>query len=376
MSDGEAIPLLDLAAQNPPLRPAFREAFERVVTRGQFILGPEVESFERAVAEYLGVKHAIGVSSGTDALLVSLMALGIGPGDEVVTTPFSFFATAGCIARVGATPVFVDVDPTTFNLDASRVADAITPRTRAIMPVHLFGQPCAMRALQELACGRGLPLIEDAAQAIGARTPIGPVGGLGALAAFSFFPSKNLGAFGDAGLVTTNDASTAARVRLLRSHGAEPKYYNLEVGGNFRLDALQAAVLAVKLPYLDGWAQARAENARAYTAAFRAADLPRSLLQLPVAVEEGHVWNQYTLRTPRRNALRAHLTASKIGSEVYYPVPLHRQRCFAGLGHAEGSFPEAERSAREAISIPIFPELGEERRARVIDEVLAALTAD
>ncbi len=375
MSHADPIPLLDLAAQNHPLLPAFREAFERIVTRGQFILGPDVDTFERAIAEYLGVKHAIGVSSGTDALLVALMALGIGPGDEVVTTPFSFFATAGCIARVGATPVFVDIDPSTFNLDVSRVAGAITPRTRAIMPVHLFGQPCAMKELQAIACERGLPIIEDAAQAVGARTPIGPVGGLGALAAFSFFPSKNLGAFGDAGLVTTNDAELAARVRLLRSHGAEPKYYNVEVGGNFRLDALQAAILTVKLPHLEGWARARTENARAYTDAFRAANLPQSLLNLPCAVEGGHVWNQYTLRTPRRDALRAHLTACGIGSEIYYPVPLHRQRCFTSLGHAEGSFPQAERCAREALSIPVFPELGEQRRARVVREVVAALTA-
>ncbi len=375
MSHADAIPLLDLAAQNHPLLPAFREAFERVVTRGQFILGPEVDAFERAIAEYLGVQHAIGVSSGTDALLVGLMALGVGPGDEVLTTPFSFFATAGCIARVGATPVFVDIDPSTFNLDVTRVSSAITSRTRAIMPVHLFGQPCAMKELQVVACEHGLPIIEDAAQAVGARTPIGPVGGLGALAAFSFFPSKNLGAFGDAGLVTTNDATLAARVRLLRSHGAEPKYYNVEVGGNFRLDALQAAILTVKLPYLDGWAQARMENARAYDDAFRAANLPDSVLRLPSAVENGHVWNQYTLRTPRRDALRAHLTACGIGSEIYYPVPLHRQRCFTALGRGEGSFPEAERCAREALSIPIFPELGEQRRARVVREVLTALGA-
>jgi dTDP-4-amino-4,6-dideoxygalactose transaminase len=375
VSDADSIPLLDLAAQNHPLLPAFREAFERVATRGQFILGPEVESFERAIADQLGVKHAIGVSSGTDALLVALMALGVGRGDEVVTTPFSFFATAGCIARVGATPVFVDVDPATFNIDVSRVAGAITSRTRAIMPVHLFGQPCAMKELQEIACENGLPIIEDAAQAIGARTAIGPVGGLGSLAAFSFFPSKNLGAFGDAGLVTTNDAGLAARVRLLRSHGAEPKYYNLEVGGNFRLDALQAAILAVKLPHLEGWARARAANAHAYTEAFRATGLPPSLLMLPTAVEPGHVWNQYTIRTPRRDALRAHLASRGIGSEIYYPVPLHRQQCFAGLGYSEGHFPEAERCAREAISLPIFPELGDARRARVVQEVVGALNA-
>ncbi len=373
MTRAVPIPLLDLAAQNHPLLPAFREAFDRVATRGQFILGPEVEAFEQAIAAYLGVKHAVGVSSGTDAVLVALMALGIGPGDEVITTPFSFFATAGCVARVGAVPVFVDVDPDTFNLDVSRVAQAITVRTRAIMPVHLFGQPCAMARLQAVACEHGLPIIEDAAQAIGARTAIGPVGGLGALGAFSFFPSKNLGAFGDAGLVTSNDEALAARVRLLRSHGAEPKYYNSAIGGNFRLDALQAAILAVKLPHLEVWAKGRAENAARYTEAFSAAGLRAEQLTLPRAVEPGHVWNQYTIRSSRRDALRAHLTSAGIGHEIYYPVPLHRQTCFRTLGIDEGRFPEAERCAREALSLPLFPELGDVRRARVVAEVLAGL---
>ena len=368
-----AIPLLDLAAQNHPLMPELRVAFERVAMKGNFILGAEVESFERDVAAYLGVKHAIGVSSGTDALLVGLMALGLAPGDEVITTPFSFFATAGCVARLGAVPVFVDIDPATYNLDVSRVERAITKKTKLILPVHLFGQPCAMAPLQALACAHELPIFEDAAQAIGARSAIGPVGGLGALGAFSFFPSKNLGAFGDAGLVTTNDAALAAHIRLLRSHGAEPKYYNAEIGGNFRLDALQAAILAVKLPHLDTWAAGRAQNAARYTAAFTAANLPSELLGLPQHVEPGHVWNQYTIRTPRRDALKAHLAAEKIGHETYYPVPLHRQKCFASLGYAEGSFPEAERAAREVLSLPIFPELGPERLERVVTEVREAL---
>jgi len=370
-----AIPLLDLAAQNHPLMPELRVAFERVAMKGNFILGAEVESFERDVAAYLGVKHAIGVSSGTDALLVGLMALGLAPGDEVITTPFSFFATAGCVARLGAVPVFVDIDPATYNLDVSRVERAITKKTKLILPVHLFGQPCAMAPLQALACAHELPIFEDAAQAIGARSAIGPVGGLGALGAFSFFPSKNLGAFGDAGLVTTNDAALAAHIRLLRSHGAEPKYYNAEIGGNFRLDALQAAILAVKLPHLDTWAAGRAQNAARYTAAFTAANLPSELLGLPAHVEPGHVWNQYTIRTPRRDALKAHLAAEKIGHETYYPVPLHRQKCFASLGYQEGSFPEAERAAREVLSLPIFPELGPERLERVVTEVRKALRA-
>jgi dTDP-4-amino-4,6-dideoxygalactose transaminase len=369
----QPIPLLDLAAQNGPLMPELRAAFERVAAHGHFILGEEVEAFERAVAEYLGVAHAVGVSSGTDALLVALMALDVGPGDEVITSPFSFFATAGCVARLGAVPVFVDIDPATFNLDAAKVERAITVKTKLILPVHLFGQPCAMAPLQQLAAAHGLRLLEDAAQAIGARTALGPVGGLGALAAFSFFPSKNLGAFGDAGLVTTNDAALAARVRLLRSHGASPKYFNRELGGNFRLDALQAALLAVKLPHLDVWAKGRAQNAARYTAAFEAAGLPSEVLTLPRAVEAGHVWNQYTLRTPRRDALAARLSAAKIGHEIYYPLPLHLQKCFAKLGHVEGAFPEAERASREVLSLPIFPELGEERLARVVREVVATL---
>lgn len=380
MTHPAPIPLLDLAAQNQPLMPELRAAFERVAAHGHFILGPEVESFERAVAAYLGVEHAIGVSSGTDALLVALMALDLGPGDEVITSPFSFFATAGCVARLGAVPVFVDIDPATFNLDVTKVERAITAKTKLILPVHLFGQPCAMAPLQALAVAHGLRLVEDAAQAIGARTALGPVGGLGALAAFSFFPSKNLGAFGDAGLVTTNDAALAARVRLLRSHGASPKYFNPEIGGNFRLDALQAALLAVKLPHLDAWAQGRAQNAARYTAAFeaaelRGADLARDALTLPRAVEAGHVWNQYTIRTPRRDALKAHLAAAQIGHEVYYPLPLHLQKCFAKLGHAEGAFPEAERASREALSLPIFPELGEVRLARVVREVVGFLAS-
>ena len=395
MTNPAPIPLLDLAAQNQPLMPELRAAFERVAAHGHFILGPEVESFERAVAAYLGVEHAIGVSSGTDALLVALMALDLGPGDEVITSPFSFFATAGCVARLGAVPVFVDIDPATFNLDVTKVERAITSKTKLILPVHLFGQPCAMAPLQALAAAHGLRLVEDAAQAIGARTALGPVGGLGALAAFSFFPSKNLGAFGDAGLVTTNDAALAARVRLLRSHGASPKYFNPEIGGNFRLDALQAALLAVKLPHLDAWAQGRAQTAARYPAAFeaaafdaaafeaaafeaaelRGAGVSRDALTLPRAVEAGHVWNQYTIRTPRRDALKAHLAAAQIGHEVYYPLPLHLQKCFAKLGYAEGAFPEAERASREALSLPIFPELGEARLARVVREVVGFLAS-
>jgi dTDP-4-amino-4,6-dideoxygalactose transaminase len=369
----ESVPLLDVQAQNLPLMPQFREAFERVARHGNFILGAEVSEFESNVASYLGVKHAIGVSSGTDALLVALMALGIGSGDEVITTPFSFFATAGCIARVGATPVFVDIDPVTFNIDVTRIEDAITPRTKAIMPVHLFGQPSEMRAVREVAHRRGLRVIEDAAQAIGARTDQGPVGALGDVACFSFFPSKNLGAFGDAGLVTVADDALAERIRLLRTHGAKPKYFHAEIGGNFRLDALQAALLAVKLPCLDGWAEGRSRNAAQYTALLSDIGLPAESLTLPVSVAPGHVWNQYTLRTNRRDELQQHLVRNKIGCEVYYPLPLHLQKCFAHLGYAEGSMPEAECAAKQVLSLPIFPELGAERLRYVADQVRHAL---
>jgi dTDP-4-amino-4,6-dideoxygalactose transaminase/acetyltransferase-like isoleucine patch superfamily enzyme len=376
-NDG-SVPLLDLVAQNYPLMPELRAAFERVVSHGGFILGKEVESFETAIAVELGVAHAIGVSSGTDAILVALMALGVGPGDEVITTPFSFFATAGCVARLGARPVFVDIDPVTYNLDVALVAAVLTDRTRAILPVHLFGQPCDMRALQEVARARGLPIIEDAAQAIGATTTLGPVGKLGAVGCFSFFPSKNLGAFGDGGLCTTEDPDLAERLRVLRVHGGKPKYHHAAIGGNFRLDALQAAILSVKLPHLRRWAQGRARNAARYTELFTEAKrrhgLDDAVLGLPVAREPGHVWNQYVIRSTRRDALRKHLTDRRIGTEVYYPVPLHRQPCFADLGHPEGSFPEAERAAREVLALPVFPELGEGRLEVVVREVVSFLT--
>jgi dTDP-4-amino-4,6-dideoxygalactose transaminase len=372
--DGEGpIPMLDLAAQNEPLLPAIREAFERVVASGHFILGEEVSAFEREVASHLGVAHAVGVSSGTDALIAALLALDIKPGCEVITTPFSFFATAGSIARVGATPVFVDIDPASFNLDPSKIEAAIGPRTRALMPVHLFGQPCAPEAIRAVAARRGLPIIEDAAQAIGAASSIGPVGALGAAGCFSFFPSKNLGAFGDAGLVTTEDAAFAERLRVLRAHGAKPRYHHAEIGGNFRLDALQAAILRVKLPRLAAWTAARRANAARYSALFAEAALSPDRLTPPREIEAGHVWNHYVIRTKRRDALRAHLSKQGIATEIYYPVPLSLQACFAALGYKEGSMPEAERASREALALPIFPELGEARLRRVAREVVAFL---
>lgn len=367
-------PLVDVKAQNAPLLPAIRAAFERVAASGHFILGEEVTGFEREVAAHLGVPHAVGVSSGTDALLVALMALGVGPGDEVVTTPFSFFATAGAVARVGATPVFADVDPGTYNLDPARLSAVIGPKTKAILPVHLFGQPCSPAVL-EIARRREIPVIEDAAQAIGARAAGGPVGGLGALGCFSFFPSKNLGAFGDAGLVTTADAGLAERVRVLRAHGGKPKYHHAEIGGNFRLDALQAAILRVKLPHLESWAAGRRRNAELYGELFAEAGLPAELLAPPREVEAGHVWNQYVLRTSRRDALRAHLASRGIGTEIYYPVPLHLQRCFAHLGYEEGSMPVAERASREVLAIPVFPELGASGVRRIAAEIVAFFAA-
>ncbi len=365
--------MLDVAAQNGPLMQRLIDKAAEVIRSGRYILGPEVEAFEREVAKYIGVEHAIGVSSGTDALLAALMALGIGAGDEVITTPFSFFATAGCIARVGATPVFVDIRPDTFNLDVEQIEASVTERTKAILPVHLFGQACDMEALTELAAKHQLRLIEDAAQAIGTKSPIGPVGGLGAYGCFSFFPSKNLGGFGDAGLITTNDAELADKARVIRAHGSKPKYYHSVVGGNFRIDALQAALLRVKLPALEEWTSIRRQNADRYDAAFTVAGLDSSVLTTPRRRFEGHIYNQYVIRTSRRDALQAHLAEQKIATAIYYPVPLHRQECFAHLGYEAGSLPVSENASREVLALPIFAGLGEERQARIIDAVIRFL---
>ena len=312
------------------------------------------------------------LSSGTDALLLALMALDIGPGDEVITSPFSFFATAGCVARVGAKPVFVDIDPVTYNIDPARIEAAITPRTRAILPVHLFGQPAELSPILALAQARGLHVIEDAAQALGARYAGKAVGTLGTFGAFSFFPSKNLGGFGDGGLITTERADLAERARRLRAHGAQPKYFHKEVGANFRLDALQCALLAVKLPELARYTAERRKNADYYDAELARAGLG-SLLVTPRRVHEGHVYNQYVIRTPRRDAVREALTKAGIGSEVYYPLGLHLQECFRGLGYKSGDMPETERACAEVLAIPVFGELGEERRARVVETVIQAL---
>jgi dTDP-4-amino-4,6-dideoxygalactose transaminase len=365
--------MLDVAAQNAPLLARLVDKAASVIRSGRYILGPEVDGFEREVADYIGVEHAIGVSSGTDALMVALMALGIGPGDEVITTPFSFFATGGCVARVGATPVFVDIQPDTFNIDVEQVALAVTERTRAILPVHLFGQACDMEVLSAIAEKHGLQIIEDAAQAIGAKSPVGPVGALGDYGCFSFFPSKNLGGFGDAGLVTTRDPALAEKARVIRAHGSKPKYHHAVVGGNFRIDALQAALLRVKLRELEAWTAERRRNADRYDAAFMRAGLSETLLQAPVRRFEGHVYNQYVIRTSRRDALQMHLEARKIATAIYYPVPLHRQACFANLGYREGSLPVSEQASAEVLALPIFAGLGEARQERIIDAVVGFL---
>lgn len=365
------VPLLDLQAQYRPLRQPLLEALTRVADSQRFIMGPEVEAFEREVAQVVDVRHAIGVSSGTDALLAALMALGIGPGDEVVTSTFSFFATAGCIARVGAKPVLVDIDPDTFNIDVVAAARACTARTRALLPVHLFGQAADMSAVLALADEYNLKVIEDAAQAIGASDHGGKVGGIGNLGCFSFFPSKNLGGFGDAGLVTTNDDELAHRVKLLRNHGMEPKYFHSLIGGNFRLDAIQAAVLRVKLPHLAGWTEGRRANADRYRALFAAAGLT-SLVRLPIErPDRFHIYNQFVIRVADRDALKAHLDAAGVGTEIYYPVPFHQQACFAGLGYQPGAFPHAEQAAREVLALPIYPELTADQQQFVVDQIAA-----
>lgn len=349
------VPLLDLAAQNGPLRAATLAAIARVVDSGQFILGAEVGTFEAALAETLGVKHAIGVSSGTDALLVALMALGVAPGDEVVTTPFSFFATAGVVARLGARPVFADIDPGSFNLDPAAAAAACGSKTRAVMPVHLFGRRADLPRV-------AVPVVEDAAQSIGAGRVEGIAGCL------SFFPSKNLGAFGDAGAVISNDDAFADKVRLLRTHGSKPKYIHHLVGGNFRIDALQAAVLAVKLPHLAGWTAARRANAARYRALFAADSRIPAELRLPDDTAE-HIYNQFVVRAPRRDALRDALTRAGIGTEVYYPLAFHMQPCFRDLGYQEGAFPHAEAACREALALPIDAALTEAQQAHVTGEI-------
>ena len=386
MTDKIQVPLLDLKPQYRALKAEIDAAIEQVCDSQAFILGPGVRELEASVAAYSGCRHGIGMSSGTDALLAALMALDIGPGCGVLTTPYTFFATAGTIARAGARPIFVDIDPGTFNLDAAQLAavlqrdctassEGLRHRTsgvivKAIMPVHLYGQMVDMNPAMQLAKQHGLRVIEDAAQAIGSADGEGrracSIGDIGCL---SFFPTKNLGAFGDAGMCVTNDEALAKRLAMIRVHGMEPKYYHQLVGGNFRIDELQAVVLNIKLKHLDDWTRRRQENACFYYGAFDRAGL-KSVVTLPPALPGvRHIYNQFIIRAPRRDALKAHLTEAGVGSEIYYPVPLHLQECFADLAHHKGDFPESERAALETLALPIFPELSEVQLQYVVDTI-------
>jgi dTDP-4-amino-4,6-dideoxygalactose transaminase len=381
------VPLLDLKPQYRALKTELDAAILRVSESQHFILGPEVKAFEAACAEYSGCKHGIGLSSGTDALLVALMALDIGAGDEVITSPYTFFATAGTVARTGARPLFVDIEPGTFNIspravelflaacekrDGQLINRKTGNRVRAIMPVHLYGQMADMTSIMELARAHGLRVIEDAAQAIGSEDAQGrracSIGDIGCL---SFFPTKNLGAFGDAGACVTNDDALAAKLAKLRVHGMEPKYYHELIGGNFRLDEIQAAVLGVKLPHLDGWSAARQRNAAFYDAAFARAGVRGLVTPPPAPHGSRHIYNQYCIRVPRRDDLRAHLGANGIGAEIYYPLALHMQQCFAYLGHAPEDFPESLRATRESLALPIYPELEQPQLQYVVDTIAA-----
>ncbi|MGD9597547.1 MAG: DegT/DnrJ/EryC1/StrS family aminotransferase [Steroidobacteraceae bacterium] len=380
------VPLLDLKPQYRALKRDIDTAIEAVSESQHFILGPAVKKLEADVAAYCGTKFGIGVSSGTDALLVALMVLDIGAGDEVITSPYTFFATGGTIARVGARPVFCDIEPATFNLSPAAVerfiarecevrgGRLVNQRTggvvKALMPVHLYGQVADMDPLMALARQYQLRVIEDAAQAIGAADAQGRRAcSFGDIGCLSFFPTKNLGAFGDAGLCVANDAALAERLRIFRVHGGEPKYYHAFIGGNFRLDELQAAVLNVKLPHLDAWTAGRQRNAAYYDAAFAQAALGTKVVTPPSAPGARHIYNQYVIRVPRRDALRAHLASCDIGTEIYYPVPLHLQKCFAYLGHSAGDFPESERAAAETLALPIFPELEKAQLQYVVDRI-------
>lgn len=378
------VPLLDLRPQLDPLRDKIAAAVLEVIDSTTYIMGPKLEELERAMATYLGCEHAVGVSSGTDALLLALMGLDIGPGDRVITTPFSFFATAGVISRLGAMPLFVDIDPESFNLEPAKLREYLDSlsaadlgRVKAIIPVHLYGQCADMEPLLEVAGSFGIPLVEDAAQAIGAEYPgaNGPrrAGSMGKVGCFSFFPSKNLGAVGDAGLITTNDDELERILRIKRVHGGHPKYFHQVIGGNFRLDPIQAAVLLVKLPTLEKWHRQRQENAEFYASKFEKRNIKQ--IQPPKALYKGsgaanyHIFNQYVIRASMRDQLKEFLGGQGIGTEIYYPVPFHRQECFAYLGHKEGDFPESEKAAAETLALPIYPGITREMQSYVVEKV-------
>jgi len=407
-----AVPLLDLRAQYAGIRGKCREAMDRVAEAQALILGPEVEAFEREAAAYTGCRHAIGCSSGTDALIMALMAAGVKHGDDVLTSAFSFFATAGSIARVGAKPVFVDVDPCSMNLDPATIESSITPQTRAIIPVHLYGQCTDMTPILDVGRRYGLSVIEDAAQAIGAESEAGKAGAIGDMGCFSFYPTKNLGAFGDAGMVTTNDDALAEALRVIRVHGSSRRYYHERVGGNFRIDAIQAAVLRVKLPYLDRWTEARQRNAATYNRLFGEAGVAASIAEAATLLDMSaqpdghdmdwmdriilpaespgpgrsalrgatapfaahrHVYNQYIVRTSRRESVMAALAEDSIGHLIYYPLTLPQQDCFKNLGYKNGDFPASECAARTALALPIYPELTENQIREVVTSVVRGL---
>jgi dTDP-4-amino-4,6-dideoxygalactose transaminase len=363
------VPLLDLKAQFKPIQKEIMAAIEALCDAQAFILGAPVAEFEKAVKEYVGTAEAVGVASGTDAILLALRACDVGREDEVITVPYTFFATAGSISRLGAKPVFVDIQPDTFNMDPQLLETAITPKTKSVLPVHLFGQCADMEEIMRIATARKVPVIEDAAQAIGAERHGRKVGGLGRAGCFSFFPSKNLGAFGDAGMVTTNDIQLSERVRMLRVHGGREKYVHEMVGVNSRLDALQATVLKIKLNYLEDWTKGRQRNAQRYASLFQQAKLLDRVTLPAVRPENRHVYNQYVIRVPQRDRLRAFLKDKGVGTEVYYPVPLHLQPCYRDLGYSPGSFPHAEKAAQETLALPIYAELTADQQAYVVETI-------
>jgi dTDP-4-amino-4,6-dideoxygalactose transaminase len=360
------VPLLDLKAQYATIKNEVLAAIAEVLESQRCIGGPKIEELEKKIAQASDCKYAVGVSSGTDALLACLMSLDIGRGDEVITTPFTFFATVGCIARTGAKPVFVDIDPRTYNIDATRIEAAITKKTKAIMPVHLYGQMADMDPIMAIGRKHKLAVIEDAAQSITSTYKGRKAGSIGTAGCFSFFPSKNLGGVGDGGMVVTNDEALSHRLVLMRNHGMEPKYYHKFIGGNFRLDPIQAVALLVKLPHLDNWSQARRDNAAYYNKKFA-----KTVVQTPyISPDCGTIYNQYCVRVPRRDEVVAHLQANGIGCEIYYPVPAHLQECFAYLGHKPGDFPESEKAAAEIMALPIYPELTNPMKDAVVDAIL------
>lgn len=384
------VPLLDLKLQYNSLKTELDEALLKVAASQYFILGPEVDKFEKSVCEYLNCKIAIGVSSGTDALLLALMGLGIGPGDEVIVPTYSFFATAGVVSRLNAVPVFVDIDPVTYNIDPLKIEEKITNKTKCIIPVHLYGQSADMDPIMAIAKKHNLKVVEDAAQAIGTQYKDGKmVGTIGDIGCYSFFPSKNLGCFGDGGMVVTNDPELGELLRIMRVHGGKPKYYHKVIGGNFRIDAIQSAVLSVKLPHLDSWSDGRRKNAKSYTEKFIKAGLAeeegklkfdnKNKILLPKAVYNNsghknyHIYNQFIIRAENRDAVRDHLTKKEIGTEIYYPVPFHNQECFAGLPSSKDAYPFSDDAAKYTIALPIYPELTEEQIQYTVDSIAEAV---